>query len=226
MSKTNAIVVVCLFAIFLPCILAALKPKASSTTPTSSLTDTAEKVIYINEKSAQTIRLKSVRSILEAMSGFQAAPPLKTTQKIFWSFKRIYSLPIFINEIQSGNNNNHTNTNVYIKSKGELSQTELMISLDAEVQDNLKEKYSIDEVSKYDLIIQNLTYADMGLYKCNLWNQRTIYYYLSVTSPALKPEIEFSNKIVVESANVSMKCSSKYSYPYPNIKWFRNEKEM
>ena len=219
MCIKNALVL-CL--IVMPYLIIASKPTSSlyhsSTTTTTTSMSHNEKIIYLTEKSSQTIHLKSVRSILE-VSG--QLTPLKSTQKIFWSFKRIYSMPKFINEIQVTNK-----TNLFVKSKNELSQTELMISLDAEVQDNLKDKYSIDEVSKYDLVIHNLTYADMGLYKCNLWNQRTIYYYLTVTSPISKPEIDYENKMMFESTSVSMSCMSKQAYPYPNIKWFRNDREM
>jgi hypothetical protein len=178
-----------------------------------------EKIIYLNEKSSQNIRLKSVRSLFTESKQHQQ----QKSQKIFWSFKRIYTMPKFINEIQSSNN-----TNLFTKSKSELSQIEHMISLDGEVQDNLREKYSIDddETSTFDLIIRNLTYADTGLYKCNVWNQKTIYYYLFVSSPVSKPDIEFVNKMIPESSDVTIKCLSKYSYPYPNIKWFRNDNEM
>ena len=181
----------------------------------SSKRDT-EKIIYLNEKSSQNIRLKSVRSL------FADTLLQQKSQKIFWSFKRIYTMPKFINEIQSSNK-----TNLFTKSMSELSQIEHMISLDAEVQDNLKDKYSIDDdTTTFDLIIKNLTYADTGLYKCNLWNQRTLYYYLFVSSPALKPDIYFSNKMAIESSDVTIKCLSKNSYPYPNFKWFRNDNEM
>jgi hypothetical protein len=76
------------------------------------------------------------------------------------------------------------------------------------------------------LVIGNLTYADQGLYICNLWNQKSIYYYLFVTSPAEKPQVEFANKMWVEGSDVVIKCYSQYSYPYPNIKWFRNGDEI
>ena len=207
----HAILIAFTIAIFLPHLNNALLFSSSN-----SKRD-AEKIIYLNEKSSQNIRLKSVRSLLSEHHQIQ-----QKSQKIFWSFKRMYTMPKFINEIQSSNK-----TNLFTKSKSELSQIEHMISLDGEVQDNLKDKYSIDdETSTFDLIIQNLTYADTGVYKCNLWNQRTLYYYLFVSSPALKPEIYFSNKMVSELSDVTIKCSSKHSYPYPNIKWFRNDNEM
>ena len=192
--------------------------------------------IYLNEKSAQTIRLKSVLSMSRDSTSNSTASAQKT-QKIFWSFKRIYSIPKFIDI---------NKTSTFVKSTYELSQLETMISLDAEVQDNLKEKYSIDDEIEsgkqisYDLIIRNLTYADSGLYKCNLWNQKTIYYNLIVTAQISKPDISLSSddsnninknyynshKIIAESSNVSLKCLSKHAHPYPTFKWFRNNKEL
>ena len=187
-------------------------------TATPPLKRESEKVIYLSEKTSHTIRLKSVRSLMPA-----AASPHTTTQKIFWSFKRIYFTPAFINELQPLTNRSHLIT----KSKSELSQVEQMISLDAEVQDTLSDKYWIDEAAalKYDLVIKNLTFADAGLYKCNLWNQKTVYYYLFVTSAVATPEIEYDSRMVVanEANDVSVTCRSKHSYPYPNFKWFRNE---
>ena len=149
-------------------------------------------IIYLNEKSTQTIRLKSIFNIQN-----QNLTTSSKSQKIFWSFKRIYALPNF------HESNIYDVNNVFVKTTNELSQNELMISLDSEVQDNLKNKYSISEGEeeenlgenenanldskndKFDLIIRNITYADSGLYKCNLWNQKTLYYYLTVSSNSL-----------------------------------------
>lgn len=121
----------------------------------------------------QTVRLKSVLGVLNQTNGGGSS----NSQKLFWSFKRIYFIP---------NLRVESSRSFYVKSSFELAQNELMISLDSEVQDNLKEKYSIgvseDAIDRFDLVINNLTYADSGLYKCNLWNQKTIYYRLTVTS--------------------------------------------
>lgn len=138
-------------------------------------------IIYINEKSSKTIRLKSVLSLNSAIASTNSRNDAVATaqlagrknQKIFWSFKRLYAMPNWTNSAIS-------------RTQNELSQVELMISLDAEVEDNLKLKYSTSNDSDldnmYDLIINNLTYADAGLYKCNLWNQKVIYYHLIVSS--------------------------------------------
>lgn len=110
-------------------------------------------------------------------------------QKIFWSVKRLYAVPSWTNN-QSGA---AAATIVSIRTLNELSQVENMISLDAEVEHKLQTKYSTtnesssstseEEIdSNYDLTIFNLNYADSGVYKCNLWNQRTIYYKLIVSS--------------------------------------------
>jgi hypothetical protein len=131
-------------------------------------------VIYLNEKSQQSVRLKSVLNVFS-----KNLTSTSKSQKLFWSFKRIYSMPNF--------QGNFLNLNsFYVKTTNELSQNELMISLDSEVLENLQNKYSIGvgekSNQKLDLIINNLTYADSGLYKCQLWNQKTIYYHLIVTS--------------------------------------------
>lgn len=116
-------------------------------------------IITINERSSiGNVRLKSVLSLKTANS---------KTQKIFWSFKRVYNLP--------------TLSGSAVQINQEISQNEMMISLDSEVEENLKDKYSIDS-EQSDLIIHNLTYSDSGIYKCNLWNQKTIYYNLIVSS--------------------------------------------
>lgn len=150
----------------------------------------ANNIILVNERAGKTIRLKSVLSMNKLVSSAPAVVPATTTaatskderkkqQKIFWSFKRIYAMPDW------------TTSRVATRTLNEMSQVELMISLDAEVQDTLRFKYSTssnddstsDEPdSMFDLIISNLTYADSGLYKCNLWNQKTIYYKLIVSS--------------------------------------------
>jgi hypothetical protein len=148
-----------------------------------NLLQSKKNIIYLNEKSMQTIRLKSILNLQN-----QNVTSSKS-QKLFWSFKRIYSIP---NMYET--NLNDVN-NLYVKTTSEMSQNEIMISLDGEVQDNLKSKYAISEESdendagdsstksdKFDLIIYNLTYADSGLYKCNLWNQKTLYYHIVVSS--------------------------------------------
>jgi hypothetical protein len=171
----------------------------------SATTKSGKHIIYVNERAYKNIRLKSVLTLNKQLSESRLASgsvPIAKTQKIFWSFKRIYTIPKF----DAG----PSSSSLSVKSTPELSQTELMISLDGEVQTNLREKYSIGEndllvdenepalsssspqptisvnpmktTSSYDLVINNLTYADAGLYKCNLWNQRTIYYHLIVTS--------------------------------------------
>jgi hypothetical protein len=148
-----------------------------------SLLQAKKNIIYLSEKSMQTIRLKSILNLHN-----QNLSSSSRSQKLFWSFKRIYAIP---NMYET--NMNDVN-NLYVKTTSEMSQNELMISLDGEVQDNLKSKYAISEVSdesdagdstksdKFDLIIYNLTYADSGLYKCNLWNQKTLYYHIIVSS--------------------------------------------
>lgn len=110
-----------------------------------------------------------------------------------------------------------------------------MISLDSEVQDNLSQKYSISDepVDNFDLIISNLSYSDSGLYKCNLWNQKTIFYHLTVYTPISKPELSVEKSpqsilphMIIEGSNLTLKCLSKFSYPYPTIKWFQNNLEL
>jgi hypothetical protein len=160
---------------------------SAATATTLSSTSAAANVITLNEQSLTTVRLKSVLSLRSSRNGESPSPLelIKKQQKIYWSFKRSFAVP-------SWTNNNESSS---IRTLNEQSPTELMISLDTEVQDNLKFKYSIafdeseaatattslDENS-FDLIITNLTYADAGLYKCNLWNQKTIYYRLVVSS--------------------------------------------
>lgn len=162
-------------------------------------------VIYLNEKSSHTIRLKSVLSLNDPVSD-------NKLQKIFWSFKRIYLSPPLNN-----------------KTLSEISQIELMISLDSEVQDNLKLKYAISDhqPNTFDLIISNLTFADTGIYKCNLWNQRTIFYHLTVSSPLKRPELILEDgNLIKEFSDLTLRCLSKHSYPYPSIKWFLNGKDI
>ena len=196
--------------------------------------------IYLNEKASKNLRLRSVLNVnindLNSISNkklstqspsLASTPATVKTNKIYWSFKRLYTLPRF----------NSTNT------QNELSLTESMISLDNEVQENLKDKFIISQTknSEFDLIINNLTYADSGIYKCNLWNQKTIYYHLIVTSPIQRPDIfvekldsfsslsnaiDSSSKMILESSNVTLKCISKYAYPYPSFNWFQNNKQI
>jgi len=122
-----------------------------------------------------------------------------------------------------------------------------MISLDLEVESNLKGKYSLSanlpnrtlttksesNIHDYDLIINNLTYADSGLYVCNQWNQRTIYYQLVVTSPVITPNITAVSEdglsldsMIPELSNITLKCTSAHAYPYPSIKWLHNGREL
>jgi hypothetical protein len=189
-----------------------------------------DNLIYLNEKAASTIRLKSVLS-MNNLNGNSEQQSTKR-QKIFWSFKRIFSMPKFASSLEQPL---FEQTN-QIKSVHEMSMNELMISLDAEVEENLKEKYSINtnQSNDFDLIINNLTYADSGLYKCNLWNQKTIYYHLIVTSPVSKPDLiiekspreQTNEKMINEKSNMTIKCLSKFAYPYPSMKWFRNNQEI
>jgi hypothetical protein len=97
-----------------------------------------DNLIYLNEKAAKTIRLKSLLS-MNNLNGNNEQQSTKT-QKIFWSFKRIYSVPKFASPLEQPV---FEQTN-QIKSVHEMSMNELMISLDAEVEENLKEKYSIN----------------------------------------------------------------------------------
>ena len=179
-----------------------------------------KKIIYLNEHSTQTIRLNSVLS-----SGEETA---SKKQPIFWMFKRIYSIPKY--SVSSASS---------IESDIEVSQTETMISVDLDVESNLKNKYSMHGANvtnkhlpelKYDLVIHNLTYSDSGLYICNQWNLKTIYYQLIVTSPVQEPRItiESTSKsdLINESSNVTIKCLTKQAYPYPSIKWLMDSNEM
>lgn len=133
-------------------------------------------VIYLKESAQKTIRLKSVLSLKNAdnvVNSTDVQHRNQKQQKLFWSFKRLYAVPKW--------------TEGETRTLDDLSPTELMISLDTEVQENLQWKYSIssDEPNvdmAFDLIITNITYADSGVYKCNLWNQKTIYYHLIVSS--------------------------------------------
>jgi hypothetical protein len=138
--------------------------------------------IYMNEKASKNLRLRSVLNLNVKNDASFTDPnsvkqigqsPGSKINKIYWSFKRIYTLPKF-----------SAVPNAIVKAQNEMSQIEVMISLDNEVQDNLREKYTISSSknSEFDLIINNLTYADSGIYKCNLWNQKTIYYHLIVSS--------------------------------------------
>ena len=98
------------------------------------LTLTVQETIHLTEKSSQTIRLKSVLNNNSTKN--------ETKRQIFWSFKRLYSVP-------------SVNDKLIIKTQTELSQIETMISLDTEVQSNLNKKYSIDN-DMFDLVINNL----------------------------------------------------------------------
>lgn len=135
-------------------------------------------IIYLYKRSTETIRLKSVLSIFE---NEQSKPEGSKRKQIFWIFKRIFSVPTF-----------SSNEPGRVTSSIETSSKEQMISLDMDVESNLKEKYSISganvtqpeqsSIFNYDLIIHDLTYADSGLYICNQWNHKTIYYQLVVLS--------------------------------------------
>ena len=155
---------------------------------TASATTTAHnKIIYLNKNAGQSIRLKSVLSI-DLTNGSLATADTRENVKtrsslsikqIFWIFKRIYSIPTFSNQSFG-----------QVSSSIETSQNEQMISLDLEVDSNLRTKYSlsgnVDPAEEapllYDLIIRNLSYADSGLYVCKQWNQKIIYYQLVVAS--------------------------------------------
>jgi len=155
---------------------------------TASTTTTAHnKIIYLNKNAGQSIRLKSVLSI-DLTNGSLATADTRENVKtrsslsikqIFWIFKRIYSIPTFSNQSFG-----------QVSSSIETSQNEQMISLDLEVDSNLRTKYSlsgnVDPAEEapllYDLIIRNLSYADSGLYVCKQWNQKIIYYQLVVAS--------------------------------------------
>ena len=155
---------------------------------TASATTTAHnKIIYLNKNAGQSIRLKSVLSIdltngsletADTRENVKTRSSLSITQ-IFWIFKRIYSIPPFSNQSFG-----------QVSSSIETSQNEQMISLDLEVDSNLRTKYSlsgnVDPAEEapllYDLIIRNLSYADSGLYVCKQWNQKIIYYQLVVAS--------------------------------------------
>lgn len=169
------------------------------------LTLTVQETIHLTEKSSQTIRLKSVLNNNSTKN--------ETKRQIFWSFKRLYSVP-------------SVNDKLIIKTQTELSQIETMISLDTEVQSNLNKKYSIDN-DMFDLVINNLTFADSGLYICNQWNQKSVYYQLIVTNQIKKPDlIKSDSKLIIESSNTTIKCISKHAYPYPTIKWYKNDQEI
>ena len=158
-----------------------------------------KQIIYLNEKSSNTIRLKSVLSLnKENLLTTSNNNKINAKPKILWQFRRIYSMPNYFNpqgdaNKQTGNAvykvaSNSSHTMPVVTSNFELSQLEIMISLGAEVESNLEQKYSIDfdetssNAGNYDLIIKNLTHADSGLYMCNLWNQKAIYYQLIVSS--------------------------------------------
>lgn len=165
-------------------------------------------VIYVNEVAGKTIRLKSVLSLMAvgATTGSTTTTSSSSStqsrggreesrhkqQKIFWSVKRLYAMPSWSNSSSGGGNEGGRGI---VSTLNELSQVENMISLDAEVEHKLQAKYSTtaneslsfsssedSSSSMYDLTIFNLNYADSGVYKCNLWNQRTIYYKLVVSS--------------------------------------------
>lgn len=188
-----------------------------------------KEIIFLYKNAGETIRLRSVLNI--DRTNHQNLLARSTSKKqIFWIFKRIYFIPTFSNE-KFGQ----------VTSSIETSKNEQMISLDLEVESNLKGKYSISgnvntmEQTKlnYDLIIHNITYADSGLYVCNQWNQKTIYYQIVVSNPVLKPEMNIestgtiqSKDLISETSNVTVRCISKYAYPYPSIKWFMNNDEI
>lgn len=170
---------------FTMCVVLLLVALKSSSLDALSIhrTKTSEsksEIIYLNQKSDETIRLKSVLSFDVVQEANARATPQK---QIFWIFKRIHSIPTFSEE-RLGT----------VTSSIETSQKEQMISLDMEVESKLKRKYSISgnfekssesSLLDYDLVIHNLTYADSGLYVCNQWNQKTIYYQLVVSSKNL-----------------------------------------
>ncbi|RMZ99013.1 hemicentin-2-like isoform X1 [Brachionus plicatilis] len=157
----------------------------------------------VDAKSGSSIRFKSILSL-----GLLEANSSRVDKKIFWSFKRIY----------------HT-----LDSRHQLSQQELMISLDSEVQDNLKSKYSIylNDEHKFDLVVSNLSHADSGLYKCNLWNQKTIHYRLTVIEPIQKPALRTSHsQMAVEGDNLTLKCVSSNAFPFPKFTWSKDKQKI
>jgi hypothetical protein len=90
----------------------------------------------------------------------------KQKERLFWSFKRIYF---------DFNKTEH------------LSNNDVMIALDNEVEENLKLKYTIIDNYNYNLLIKNLTFMDSGYYICNIWNQKKLVYELIVNSKILLP---------------------------------------
>lgn len=163
------------------------------------------KTIYLTEKSGRTLRL----------DGFK-----KQSGSILWSYKRLFAVP-------------HLNASTHqVRSELDQSESEQTLSVDSIVQSNLNSKFSIETTSESNAInlrLTNLTYADSGVYKCEEWNSNNkILYQLVVTSPISKPEItsDKSASLVQEGSSLTLRCTSNYSYPYPTIKWFQNEKEL
>lgn len=178
-----------------------------------SSSSSADNVIYVNEIAGKTIRLKSVLSLMSSTTSTTTSSSISSTtlsriredsellaqrhrqQKIFWSVKRLYAVPSWTNGQGESKKTSAQHQTSEIRTLNELSQVENMISLDAEVEHKLQMKYSTtndsaassnnEDDSMYDLTIFNLNYADSGVYKCNLWNQRTIYYKLIVSSKIL-----------------------------------------
>lgn len=124
-------------------------------------------LIEINANESEQLRLKSTLSYISNNSDSLLSK--LNSKRIIWSFKRIYF-------------NLKTPLQPQLAKKPEVSNkfvsnNEIMISIDADVEEKLIGKYSIDD---YDLVIRNLTYEDSGLFICKLWNQKQIVYQVIV----------------------------------------------
>lgn len=169
-------------------LLLALSSIGSSMSLTKNKNKEPSQIVYLKKNAGDTIRLDSVLSygLDHQKDNKEIETRALARKQIFWIFKRIYSMPTFSNAITG-----------QVSSSIETSQDEQMISLDLEIESNLRSKYSISgnvdssEVPDlhYDLIIRNLSYADSGLYVCNQWNQKTIYYQLVVSSKLPQPHL-------------------------------------
>ena len=123
-------------------------------------------LIEINASDSEQLRLKSTLSYLSNKSDTFLAK--LNSKRIIWSFKRIYfNLKVPTQQLAK---------QPEISNKL-ISNNEIMISIDADVEEKLIGKYSIDD---YDLVIRNLTYEDSGLFICKLWNQKQIVYQVIV----------------------------------------------
>ena len=183
-------------------------------------------LIEINANENEDLKLKSALSYLVSNNESNLLSKLNS-KRIIWSFKRIYFNP----------KNSQTSTVDITQQQQQrhVSNNEIMISIDADVEEKLIGKYSI---SDYDLVIKNLTYEDSGLFICKLWNQKQIVYQVIVNSAPSTPLISFAlqnseaffseQKIATfnENSDIVIRCVVRYGFPFGEITWYQNNVQM